>query len=323
MSARMHVGLILTSFEQPALKVTPSWKEIEARAKAAEDAGFDSIWVSDHLIHKFPGMDPYGIWECWSVLSALAAVTKRVEIGTWVLCTGWRNPALLAKMADTVDEISGGRLILGLGAGWHEPEYTAFGFPFDNRVGRFIEAMQILDPLLRTGHVDFEGRFYSARDCELRPRGPRARGPKIMIGTIGGTPLASKLGVTGTGERMLDLVARHADVWNVPWINEPAEVPAIHAMLDAACARVGREPGSIQRTHGIMLDLPGWQDAPGDAVTRSGRLDMGAFGGDLDALAERLRQFERVGVGEVHVQIDPETPADIERFGHVLERFRA
>ena len=323
MAERMHVGLIVTPLEDRVRGVTPSWKEIEARSLAAEAAGFDSIWISDHLIHKMPGLEPYGIWECWSIVSALAAVTKRVEIGTWVLCTGWRNPALLAKMADTVDEISGGRLILGLGAGWHEPEYTAFGFPFDNRVSRFIESITIIHGLLREGHVDFEGRFYSARDCELRPRGPRPRGPKLMIGTIAGSPLAKRFGVPGNGERMLEIVAKYADIWNVPWINDPAEVPAVHALLDAACARAGRDPQSVLRTHGIMFDLPGWQNEPGDRVIRDGRVTMGAYGGDDDALVERLRAFEAAGVGEVHIQLDPETPARIESFGRVLERFRA
>ena len=116
-----------------------------------------------------------GPWECWSVLSAVAAITTRVEIGPLVLCTAFRNPGLIAKMAATVDEISGGRLILGLGAGWHEPEYSAFGFPFDHRVGRFKEAYTIIRALLREGEIDFEGKFFTLRDCEIRPARPPAR----------------------------------------------------------------------------------------------------------------------------------------------------
>jgi alkanesulfonate monooxygenase SsuD/methylene tetrahydromethanopterin reductase-like flavin-dependent oxidoreductase (luciferase family) len=109
-------------------------------------------------------------------------VTERVELAPLVTCTGYRNPALLAKIADTVDEISGGRLILALGAGWHEPEYRAFGFPYDHRVGRFEEALAIIVPLLREGRVDFQGQYYQVRDCVLEPRGPRAGGPPILIG---------------------------------------------------------------------------------------------------------------------------------------------
>src|SRR5438046_10635782 len=125
----------------------------------------------DHLTMR-EGTQTTPVWEGWSLLSALAASTRRVELGTLVVATSFRNQALLAKMADTVDEISAGRLILGLGAGWNEAEYVAFGFPFDHRVSRFEEAVQIIHGLLRHGHVDFAGQFYSARDCELRPRGP-------------------------------------------------------------------------------------------------------------------------------------------------------
>ncbi len=147
----IKVGLIITSVEDRGGTTTPSWHDLAARARVAEDVGFDSIWIPDHLIHRPPGTPDYGIWEAWSLVSALAATTSRVQIGTWVLGGGFRNPALLAKMADTVDEISGGRLILGIGSGWHEPEYTAFGYPFDHRVSRFEEAITIIAGSCATG----------------------------------------------------------------------------------------------------------------------------------------------------------------------------
>ena len=180
--------------------------------EVAEDVGFDSVWVTDHLLFRFPPRDDQGLWECWSLLSALGAVTNRVEIGPLVSCTSYRNPALLAKIADTVDEISDGRLILGLGAGWHEPEYKSFGYPFDHRISRFEEALTIIHGLLRNGAIDFDGKYYQARDCELRPRGPRKNGPPILIGS--------------TGERMLGLVAKYADHWNAWGRNNPDEIPA-------------------------------------------------------------------------------------------------
>lgn len=314
----IKVGLIITPVEDRGGTTTPSWRDIATRAKVAEEVGFDSIWISDHLIHRFPGVPDYGIWEAWSLVSALAATTSRVQIGTWVLSAGFRNPALLAKMADTVDEISGGRLILGIGSGWHEPEYAAFGFPFDNRIARFEEAITIIAGLLRDGHIDYAGRFSQARDCELRPRGPRLTGAPIMIGTIGGTPLARRVNVPGGSPKMLDLVARYADIWNCPWINNPAEVPAIMAMVDDACLAVGRDPATLPRTHGLMLNLPGWASEPGSSVIREGRLAMGAVDGTPEQHAELLLRFAEAGIDEVHVQLDPETPHSIEAFASAI-----
>src|SRR5262249_28998092 len=157
------------------------WSEMREMARLAEAVGFETLFVEDHLLKRgsdyfgrpLEGGDGVGFWDCWTLMPALAEATERIAIGPYVACCSFRSPALIAKMADAFDEISGGRLLLGLGAGWHEPEYDAFGFPFDHRVGRFEEALQIIAPLLREGRVDFQGRFYSARDCELHPRGPR------------------------------------------------------------------------------------------------------------------------------------------------------
>jgi alkanesulfonate monooxygenase SsuD/methylene tetrahydromethanopterin reductase-like flavin-dependent oxidoreductase (luciferase family) len=315
----LKLGLILTPIEDRDGPATPGWRDLAEVARTAEDVGFDSIWISDHLIHRFPGVPDYGIWECWSLVSALAAITTRVQIGTWVLGAGFRNPALLAKMADTVDEISDGRLILGIGAGWHQPEYTAFGYPFDNRVARFEEAITIIHGLLKTGFVDFEGRFYQARNCELRPRGPRSDGVPIMIGTIGGTPLAARMKIPGTSPRMLELTASYADIWNCPWINNPELVPAIREMVDRACVAAGRDPRTLPRTHGLMLNLPGWESEPGIGIIRQGRASMGAVTGEPEDHAALLRRFAVAGVDEVHIQLDPETPAAIESFARTIE----
>src|SRR5699024_1321718 len=127
----------------------PSWDALKAAAVQAESLGYDSDWVYDHLLHRIKRHPTVGFWEAWTVLTALAASTRRVQLGATVLCAGFRNPALLAKMADTLDEVAGGRLILGVGAGWHEAEFDAFGMPFDHRVSRLDEALQIIGPLLR------------------------------------------------------------------------------------------------------------------------------------------------------------------------------
>ena len=294
----LGVGLMLPDTEREMAGGTARWADLAAMARTAEDCGFDSIWVSDHLLFRFEGKEPQGIWECWTLLSALAAVTSRVEIGALVSCTGFRNPALLAKMADTVDEISGGRLVLGLGAGWHEPEYDAFGYPFDHRAGRFAEALTIISGLLRHGEVDFRGTYHAARDCELRPRGPRRHGPPIMIGS--------------TGERMLRLAARHADIWNAWGKQDPAEIPPLRATVDGACRAEGRDPASMARSVSMLVDLPGAAGRP--------REEPPFVTGDAETIEGTLRGMAREGIGHVMVVLDPNTVAGIEALAPVLER---
>ena len=294
----LKVGVDLPAFDQPwAAAPCPRWADLLATARLAEQAGFDSLWVPDHLLLRFPDEGTLGAWEGWSLLAALAAATERVELGTLVACTAYRNPALLAKMADAVDEVSGGRLVLGLGAGWHEPEFAAFGLPFDHRVGRFEEALRIIVPLLREGRVDFAGEYYRARGCELRPRGPRPHGPPILVGAR-------------DGERVLRLAARHADACNrdfAPFSVE--ELAAWQAKVDAACEAVGRDPGTLARSAAVYVDLP---NAPG-------REGWGALAGPPEAVAEGLRAYARAGVGHVQLWLEPGTAAGIEAFAPVLE----
>src|SRR5215208_6263524 len=230
----LKLGIFLDIFEgeDGTSQVTAAkrWPELRAFARRAELLGFDSLWVPDHLLWRDDGVEgsTRGAWEAWSILAALAADTKRIELGALVLCTAFRNPALVAKMADTIEEISGGRLILGLGAGYHEPEFTAFGYPYDPRISRFEEALTIITTLLGEGQIDFTGSYYHARDCELRPRGPRPGGPPILV--AGGMP---------AGPRMLCLGAERADLWN-DWLvwgrSWPDAVPQLRQRMDEACA---------------------------------------------------------------------------------------
>ena len=287
---------------------TPRWDNILAMARLAEDAGFDSLWVADHLLMRFLGWEahPVGIWEGWSLLAALAATTTRITLGPFVTCTGYRTPALLAKMADTVDEISGGRLILGLGAGWHEPEYTAFGVPYDHRVSRFEEAFTIIRSLLREGHVDFTGTYYQARDCELRPRGPRPQGPPLMAGS--------------TGPRMLRITIPHVDAWNAEWTGSAAAIPSLRPVVDAACREVGRDPATLERTAGVVVDLPRRRALPGGNVFADIRVGMGPpMSGSPDELASQLRAYADEGITHLQVWIAPLTLSGIEAFARVLE----
>ncbi len=297
----MKVGLFLPATEREMAGASARWTDLAAMAQRAESLGFDSVWVEDHLIFRFPNQQPQAPWECWSLLAALAAVTSRVEIGPLVSCTSFRNPALLAKMADTVDEISGGRLILGLGAGWHEPEYPAFGYPFDHRVSRFEEALTIIHGLLRHGRIDFEGTYYSARECELRPRGPRPDGLPILIGS--------------TGERMLRLLATYGDLWNVWARTTTAEIAADRAKVDAACAAVGRDPATLGRTLCLHIDLPNRAGRPSEPLPA---LPIRSS----DHLADVLHAFAAEGIDHVQLWIDPNTIAGLEWAAPALEILR-
>jgi probable F420-dependent oxidoreductase len=295
---RLKVGVFLPVTEREMGGGSARWADLLAMAQRAETLGFDSIWVEDHLLFQFDGQEPQGPWECWSMLAALAAVTSRVEIGPLVSCTSFRNPALLAKIADTVDEISGGRLILGLGAGWHEPEYRALGYPYDHRVSRFEEALTIIHGLLRNGCIDFEGTYYSARECELRPRGPRPAGPPIMIGS--------------TGERMLGLIAEYGDIWNA-WARQSLDdLAADRALVDAAMARAGRDPRTLARSVCLLADTP-------MSVGRPSELRPGTSFASPEALAEHLRAYAAAGIGHVQLWIDPNNLAGLEWVAPALE----
>jgi len=299
------VGIFITAIAGGMRDGALRWRDLREMAQCAEALGFDSFWIPDHLIFKNEGEAPHGPWECWSLLSALAASTSRITLGTAVTCIGFREPGLLAKMAATVDEISGGRLVLGLGAGWHKPEYDTFGYPYENRFERFDEAVHIIRTLLREGAIDFEGRFYTLRECELRPRGPREHGPPLMIGALANKP------------RMLRFVARYADWWN-GWLlhgrSHPDEVPPLREAVDAVCAEVGRDPATLVRTIGIGID----QRPPSERPTypAEGRTPLT---GTPEEIAEALRAFGREGIA--HIQVTPfvQGVAGIETLAPVLE----
>lgn len=272
--------------------------------RLGEQVGFDSVWVGDHLLYRDEINGTRGPWEAWTMLAGIAAATSRIAIGPLVACTSFHNPAMLAKLAGTVDEISGGRLILGLGAGWNETEYRAYGFPFDKRVARFAEAFTIIRSLLRDGKVDFAGEFYSARDCELVPR-PRPGGPPLIVGSI--------------GERMLALTMPYVDSWNAwySWTgNRPEGVAPLREKVDAACTAAGRKPSDVERTVAVLVRLPGAigrrEVDPSEQAT--------PLEGSADEIAEALRAYAREGIGHVQLVLDPITEASIEALAPVLER---
>jgi len=295
----LRVGVQLPEVEREV-----RWPEYVAMARRAEELGYDTIWIGDHLLYRFADGSTRGPWEVWTLLSAIAASTSRIRLGPLVASTAFHAPAMLAKLAATVDEVSGGRLILGLGAGWNETEFRAFGFPFDHRIARFEEAFTIIRTLLRDGEIDFDGRYYQARDCELRPRPARPGGPPLMIGS--------------RGERMLRIALPHVDAWNV-WFsdtgNSPAGVPPLRDLVDRACREVGRDPADVERTVAVQVRLSG---GVGRFQGDFAKPRFPALAGDPEVLAEGLRAYAREGIAEVQLVLDPISLASIEEFAPVL-----
>jgi len=302
----LAVGLILPHWTGSLAGQTPRWADMLAVARAAEAAGFDSLWVFDTFLWRTGEEPALGVWEGWSLLAALAATTSRVALGMLVTSSLLRHPALVAKMAETVDEISGGRLILGLGAG-ADDDSGAIGLPVDHRFDRFAEALAIIRGLLRTGRSDFQGTYYQIPAAELRPRGPRpGGGPPLLIGTT----------VLPPGPRMLRLVAQYADLWN-GWTLElgaPETIRPLRATLDAACASAGRDPATLALTVTGGVALPGHR-------LRIGPMDLTdtALRGSPEELAATLRAFALEGVSHVQLFLAPGTTQGVEAFAPVLD----
>ena len=296
----LRVGVQLPEVERAV-----GWPELLDLARRAEDVGLDSLWVGDHLLYRFADGSTRGPWEAWSLLAALAASTSRVTIGPLVACTAFRNPALLAKEAATLDEISGGRFVLGLGAGWNPVEFAAFGLPFDRRISRFEEAFTIIRSLLRDGAVDFVGQYYSARDCELVPRGPTPGGPALMIGSI--------------GPRMLAATAGHMDAWNAWYAdtgNTSGGAVAAAEPLAAAMRAVGRASDEVARTVAVLLQLAGGTGRTMGDTSESQQVRP--LTGAPDELAAALRAYADAGITEVQLVLDPITADSIEALRPVL-----
>ena len=299
MTRPLKVGVQL-----PEVEWVPRWADIRDMARAAEDIGLDSIWVGDHLLYRYEDQPARGPWEAWTQLAAVAAVTERVELGPLVAATSFHNPAMLAKKAATLDEISSGRLILGLGAGWNEAEYLAYGYPFDHRVSRFEEAFTIIRTLLHDGRCDFAGDYYRITDAELLPRGPRPEGPPLMVGSI--------------GERMLSITLPHVHSWNAwfTWFgNSPEGYRPIRDQVDTACEAAGRDPATLERTVAVLVALPGAQGGPQGNPARP---TAEAISGEPAVLEAALRAFAAEGIGHVQLVLDPITADSIRALAPTL-----
>ena len=299
----MRVGIVLPIGEDDAGGGIADYPAIRDVAIAAEAGGFDSVWVFDHLLYRFDGQTT-GIHECWTILSAIAEATSRVELGTIVMCTAFRNPALLTKMAATLDHVSGERVILGVGTGWHEPEFEAFGYPFDHRVGRFEESLAVITALIREGRADLQGRWVTVSDVVLRP--PARPDMPILV--------AAK------GPRMLDLAARHADAWNAAWFGLPDErLAGRRRDLADACERVGRDPAEVSVTVGLIVRYPEAAGAPAPTEEPASP----GLSGTAAEIAAGLRAHAEAGADHAIVVLEPCTAETVGLFAEALALFRA
>jgi probable F420-dependent oxidoreductase len=283
----VRIGIQLPEVERDV-----RWPEYVAMARAAEECGFDSIWLGDHLLYDAPERGP---WEAWTLLAALAAVTERVKLGPLVACAGFRPPAVLAKMAATVDEVSGGRLVFGIGAGWNEREFAAYGIPFDRRVSRFEEAFAIVRGLLAGERVTLHGHFHSAEDAVLLPR--PARQVPLMIGS--------------NGPRMLAAALPHVSSWNTWYVdygNTAEGFAALNARISEAAERAGRDPAEIERSACAHVVL--------DPANPERTLEVPPIAGA--DVAARVRELGEAGADEVIVVAGPITERSIRALGDAL-----
>jgi probable F420-dependent oxidoreductase len=279
----MRIGIQLPEVEREV-----RWAEYVALARAAEAGGFDSIWIGDHLLFRGESRPERAPWEAWTLLSALAAVTERVRLGPLVACAAFHPPGLIAKMAATIDEVSGGRFVLGLGAGWNEVEFRAFGIPYDRRVSRFEESFAIVRRLLAGERVSMSGRFWQAEDAVLLP--PPARRVPLMIGS--------------NGPRVLGLALPHVDAWNT-WYedygNSAEGFAALNERISAAVQDAGRAPAEVARSACVLVRIG---RGAGERVSEAPAVEAAR-------VAEHLRELAAAGADEAIVVADPITVASV------------
>ena len=298
----LEIGLVIVTGQTGPERTTQHWSDIKAMALAAEAIGFDTVWSPDELLWRPQGKTQQGFWEGVAMAGAIAAVTTRVKVGTWVISALHRNTGITAKVAETLDEISGGRFIFGLGAGHAEPgQAKAFGLPEDQIFPRFEEALQIIVPLLREGHANVEGTFHTARDLDQVPRGPRPGRIPLMLGVL--------------GPRGMRLAARYADIWScyATARSDMVEMGPRLAALEAACAEVGRDPATIGRSAGVdVRPLQAEPDSTGEA-----------FAGSPRQIADAVLALRDGGYTQVELWPNPTSLAAIEALGPALELIRA
>ena len=297
---RFEIGLALTIGQWGPDRTTVRWTELRDMAVRAEALGFDTIWVPDELLWLPKNGAPQGHWECSAMLGAIAVSTTRIKVGSWVLSAVNRNPGITAKVAETVDEITGGRFVFGLGAGHGGLGQAAFGLPQDRIFSRFEEALQVILPLIREGRADVHGEFHVANDLVQLPRGPRPGRIPLMLGLL--------------GPKGIRLAARHADIWST-YASQVADLSELGPKIEdfrAACLEVGREFESIGRSASFYVNPLDPNPGGTDVLT-----------GPPAFFATALRAMRDAGYTSVELAPTVMTVESVEALAPVLELLRA
>ncbi len=287
----LSLGINIPNSERALYTGTPQWSDLLAMSEAATGAGFEVLWFDDHFSFTMDG-DLRGAWDAWTHMAAIAALIPEVYLGPMVACTAYRNPGVIAKMTEMIQDISGGRFILGLGAGWHKPEYDQFGLRYEPRVSQFEEAIQIIHGLLRDGAVDFQGKYFQANQAVNLPRAASGPGTPILVGS--------------TGDRMLESLVKYADAWNGGGPNDDA-IREKMAKVDAACTAVGRDPKTVIRTTGVTIS------ASNEKIDKPGLVS----GSDDEKIAA-LRHYGDLGIEHIYLRLEPSTPETIAALAPVV-----
>lgn len=286
----MRTGLMLPTGFETDPGVPRRYAEIRALAKQADDAGLDTLWMPDHL--ELPGGVP---WEAWTTLTGLAEATSRIRLGPMVICMPFRPAGVLARMADTFQEVSGNRLVLGLGAGWHQPEFDAHGLPFDHLASRFADGLEIVHDMLGKGKATVTGRYQSVEEARIYDH-PDWVPPPILV--------------AGRGPRMLRLTAKYADSWNTAWYGMPDDrFRETNDALSKACEEVGRDPATLERTVGLGIG--------------GHKIGENAVPIDAGRIAEVLAAWEAEGVAEAVCWPVPKAPATIDVLAEAASQARS
>ena len=302
MSTAPRLGLVLPLIERPGADGAAGFAEIVDVARVAEQIGFDTVWVPDELIYRL-GSGPLGWWECLTMAGAVAARTTTARVGTWVIAARRRNPGVVAKAAETLDEISDGRFVLGVGAG-SGAGTAAFGFADDHPIARYEEFLEVLLPLLRGETATFAGRFHRADGAEVRPRGPRPGQVPLML--------------AGHGERTMRTAVAHADIWSgyATESSRPEAFTDVLALLERTCEEQGRDPAGLERSLGLVVE-------PGDRGLAAALGWGEPVSGSTARIAETLARFGELDVTRLEIMPWPATMASLSALAPVVEALRS